>query len=179
LRAIRQQDGNAILYGISARALGAAYFAARRVQRAVAHRAGQQSQHFRSQRPGKSLFHHVNSVRILRMFAVLCAAQILCHQEICPCFPSICAIYPFAGFLAVVIAYCTLADTPGGAGEGIPEANGQKVHEDEDYLFLAFAEAIFWTMKGYLLTIKLARFSREILVCLMWADLASFTMTCR
>jgi hypothetical protein len=54
-----------------------------------------------------------------------------------------------------------LADTPGGAGEGIPEANGQKVHEDEDYLFLAFAEAIFWTMKGYLLTIKLAFLARN------------------
>jgi hypothetical protein len=50
-----------------------------------------------------------------------------------------------------------LADTPGGAGEGIPESNEQKSHEDEDHLFLAFAETIFWTMKGYLLAIKLAQ----------------------
>ena len=75
-----------------------------------------------------------------------------------------------------------LADTPGGAGEGIPESNGQKFHEDEDRLFLAFAEAIFWTMKGYLLAIKLPRFLTRIRECRMqtlWADLTSFTMTCR
>ena len=61
MRAIRQQNGNAILHRISASALSTLYLAAIRVQCAVAYRTGQQSQHFRS----KSLINHVNSVRIL------------------------------------------------------------------------------------------------------------------